>query len=186
MFTPRQTKIDVTRYHQMIDAGIFRPGERIELIEGEMLDMAPIGSRHSAAVMALTDLLYDTLDRALTMISVQNSLVLGDISEPQPDVLVLRSRADRYRDAVPRASDVLLLIEVSDTTLHYDRTRKIPLYARFGITESWIVNLVEGQLEVFREPRPQGYAVQTVLDRQTAATPAALPGVALAWGPLLG
>jgi len=186
MFTPRQTKIDVARYHQMINAGIFRPGERIELIEGEMLDMAPIGSRHAAAVNILNRLLYEAGVHHVAEISVQNSVALGDISEPQPDLLVLRPRADHYRDSVPEPADVLLLIEVSDSTLHYDRTRKLPLYSRFGIAETWIVNLLEGQLEVYREPEPHGYAFRELVDPKSVARPAGLAGVGIAWGALLG
>lgn len=186
VFMPQRTRIDVARYHQMIAAGIFHAKERIELIEGEMLDMAPIGSEHAATVNALNRLMFEAGVNRLAEISIQNSVVLGDISEPQPDLLLLAPRADHYRHAVPGASDVLLLIEVAHSSLHFDRTCKVPLYARFGVAETWIVNLVDAQLEVYRRPGRRGYATQEIVDRTRSIAPGALPEVLLRWGEVLG
>jgi Uma2 family endonuclease len=186
VFTPRRARIDVTRYHRMIDAGIFHPDERIELIEGELLEMAPIGIPHAYAVMAFTRLLVEAIPRDSGVVSIQGPVTLGDLSEPQPDVLVLRPPVERYRKARPRGADVLLLVEVSESTLRFDRKRKLPLYARHGVPESWILNLVDGQLETYREPWSGGYGLRRVLERGEPATPALLPGVALDWAALLG
>lgn len=146
-------------FERMGEAGIFRKDARLELLEGEIIEMSPIGSRHAACVNILSRLLNLAIgDRAI--VSTQNPLRLDDFSEPQPDVALLRLRDDFYRDALPSPSDVLLVIEVADTTVGYDRQVKLPLYARAGIGEVWIVNLPESQLEIYAAPA--GDAYQTI------------------------
>jgi Uma2 family endonuclease len=186
VFTPRRARIDVTRYHRMIDAGIFHPGERIELIEGELLEMAPIGGAHAAAVNVLNRCLIEHIPADRAEVWVQGPVILDRFNAPQPDLMLLKPRADRYRGADATAADVLLAIEVADSTLRFDRTRKLRLYARHGVAEYWIVNLVDGQLETYREPWSGGYGLRRVLERGEPATPALLPGVALDWAALLG
>ena len=130
----RRHRLTVQQYHHMGEAGILRQDARVELIQGELIDMTPIGSKHAGKVNRLQALLARALqDRAI--ITVRNPLILGTESEPQPDVMVLRSREDYYESSHPRPQDVLLLIEVADTSDRYDREVKLPLYARHGIPE---------------------------------------------------
>jgi len=149
----------VAEYERMGQAGILAKDARLELIEGEIVEMSPIGSRHAACVNFLSRFLNRAMgDSAL--VSIQNPIRLNDFSEPQPDVALLRLRDDFYRAAHPTPADVLLIIEVADTTLEYDRQIKVPLYAKAGIAETWIVNLPEEQIEIYAELT--GDAYQTI------------------------
>lgn len=166
-------------YHQMVRSGILREDARVELVEGEVKDMAPIGARHAACVTALTELFYRQMGARTAVVWVQNPLGLGEYSEPQPDVTLLRWRPDRYRGGEPGPDDVLLLIEVADTTLLYDRNVKVPRYARAGIPEVWVVDLSADSVIVHREPGPQGYHAVSVLRGDDMLAPQTLPGVAM-------
>ena len=140
----------------MAEAGIFSEDDRVELIEGEVVEMTPIGSRHAAHVDRLLDILTSALSRR-AIVRVQSPVQLGPTSEPQPDLCVLRRRPDFYANAHPGPDDILLLVEISDTSLDFDRTIKIPLYPKAGVHESWLVDL-EGQcVEVYRDPTGEGY-----------------------------
>ncbi|MET0646714.1 MAG: Uma2 family endonuclease [Pyrinomonadaceae bacterium] len=141
----------VAEYQRMGQVGIFSEDDRVELVCGEIIEMSPIGESHAACVGRLTQDITLMLLRS-AIVWVQNPIVLDDYSEPQPDVAVLRPRADFYGQAHPRPEDVLLIIEVSDATLAYDRKIKVPLYARSGIPETWIVNLPEEHIEVYADP----------------------------------
>ena len=144
-------RFTVYEYHRMAEAGILHEDDRVELIEGELSEMAAIGTRHFTSVNALTRLLVtEAGDEAI--VSIQNPIRLNGNSEPEPDVAVIRLRD--YRDSLPGPEDVLSLIEVSDTTLSYDRNVKLPLYARSGIPEVWILDLT-GEL-VERHTGPSG------------------------------
>lgn len=171
-------QLTVDEYHRMADAGILAPDARVELIEGEVIDMAPMKSRHASVVRQLTDLLTRTLGRA-AQVSCQLPLRLGDRSEPEPDIALLRSRPDYYRHAHPTAADVLLLIEVSDTTSRLDREVKLPLYARHGVTEVWIVDLDAAMLRVYRSPQHGGYADEQFLEAPGLLAPQGLPGTVI-------
>ena len=152
-----QHRLSVDDYYKMGEAGIFGPHERVELIEGRLIDMAPIGSDHAGKVIRFTTLLSSVLaGRAL--ISSQNPIRLSDHSEPQPDFAVLRPRSDFYEASHPEPQDVLLIIEVADTSIRYDQEIKLPLYARHGIPEVWLLDLRNAQLEVYRQPGADGYA----------------------------
>lgn len=140
----------VVEYRRMVEVGILSEKDRVELIDGEVFEMSPIGEPHAACVDALNELVRDRLG-ASVIVRVQSPIQLDDFSEPQPDVSVLRRRADFYRHAHPRPADILLVIEVSDTTLEYDRQVKVPLYARAGIPETWVVNLREKRIEVYAD-----------------------------------
>jgi Uma2 family endonuclease len=140
----------VAEYERMSEVGIFKDADRVELIEGEIVEMSPIGKRHAACVARLTQFLIQSL-QGRAVVWVQNPVRLDDFSEPQPDVAVLKPRADFYGQALPTPEDVLLLIEVSDTTLEYDRQIKVPLCARAGIPEVWIVNLADERIETYAE-----------------------------------
>ena len=131
--------------------GIFSEDDRVELVCGEIIDMSPIGERHAGCVDTLDELLRERLGRSVN-VRVQNPIRLDDSSEPQPDIVILKRREDFYRHAHPRSDDILLLIEVSDTTLEYDRQIKLPLYARAGVPEVWIVNLNDERIETHTDP----------------------------------
>ena len=176
-------KLDVHAYHRLGDAGILGADDRVELIEGEVVAMSPIGAAHVGAVMALTRLLVVAFgDRA--HVSPQGSVRLDANSEPQPDLALLRPRADQYRNALPAPADILLLVEVADSSLRFDRLVKLPLYARHGIPEVWIVDLAAGAIEVHRGPGPAGYAAATRAGRGDRLEP--MPGLALRADDILG
>jgi Uma2 family endonuclease len=168
--------ITVAEYHRMGDVGILGEHDRVELIEGELVAMAPIGSYHTGTVNKLNhSLVYAVGDHAI--VAVQNPVRLDDLSEPQPDFALLKPRPDFYRDAHARPADVLLLIEVADTSLNYDRAVKRALYARHAIAEFWIVDLTSGEVEVCRQPTADGYAAVERTGRDGALEPQLLPGV---------
>ena len=162
---PARHKLDVNDYHRMADAGIFGEDDRIELVEGDIIDMAPIGQGHEAVVSGLTEaLVMACMGRAIVW--PQNSIRLGRWSAPQPDLAVLRRRADFYATGErPGPADVLLLIEVADTSLRFDQTVKLPLYAQAGIAELWIVDLKRRVLEAHRQPAEGRYGEMTTHQR---------------------
>jgi Uma2 family endonuclease len=135
-------------FERMGEAGVFTRDARLELIEGEIIETSPIGSRHAACVKFLSRFLNRTVGD-IALVSTQNPIRLNDFSEPEPDLALLRLRDDFYRDAHPTPADVLLVVEVADTTLGYDRQVKMPLYAKAGIEEAWIVNLTDEQIEIY-------------------------------------
>ena len=154
--TPHRHAYSVDDYYRMAEAGILRPGDRVELIEGAIIDMTPIGSRHAAAVKRITQALSLSLgDRVI--VSAQDPIRLNIYSEPQPDIALLRPRADFYAGAHPGPGDVLLLVEVADSTLRFDRDTKLPLYARHGIPEVWLVDIENAQFTIHRDPQALGY-----------------------------
>ena len=149
-------RLTVDDYYRMAEAGVLAPDARVELIEGEIIDMPPIGSRHAGAVNHLLKLLGAAIGDA-AVLTVQSPVRLSNISEPQPDLMLLRPRQDAYSNSHPTARDVLLLIEVSDNTVRYDRDIKIPLYAGYGVLESWMVDLDQQELRCYRAPHSGGY-----------------------------
>ncbi len=149
---PARHRLNVDAYYKMAEAGILAKTDRVELIDGDIIDMVPIGSGHSGH----TNWLITAFARAASgdvLLTVQTPLRLDAYNEPQPDVMLLRPRADHYKARHPAAADVLLLVEVSDSSLAYDRDTKLALYARFGVPEVWIVNIPGGALEVYRTPK---------------------------------
>ncbi len=150
-------RFSVDEYHQMVEAGVFNEDDRIELIEGEIVEMAPIGSRHAACVTQLTQLFSLGLGERV-FVSVQNPIGIAN-SEPEPDLALLRPRDDFYAERHPGPEDVLLVVEVADSSFQYDREVKIPLYARSGIVEAWLVDLGNDEVVVYREPSPKGYGL---------------------------
>jgi Uma2 family endonuclease len=175
----------VEEYERMAETGIFDEDDRLELIEGEVVRMAAIGNRHSTCVRRL-DHLFSTRLGERVLVDTQNPLRLGDLSEPQPDVVLLRPRTDFYASGTPTAEDVLLLVEVAESSLAYDRQTKIPLYAAQGIAEVWLVDLTAGAVEVFRDPSPAGYREVLRLKRGEEVAPLAFPDLALSVEDLLG
>ena len=175
---PRRT-FTVDEYHKLGDAGILRPEDRVELIEGEMIEMAPIGARHFAMVNKLCTLLVTAVGKN-GIVSVQNPIVLPPRNEPQPDLAILKPRQDYYESKLPSALDVLLLIEVADSTLEYDRDAKIPTYAHHEISEVWLINIQLNTLSVFLDPTPKGYRRLLTPQRGEMITPHKLPDIELA------
>jgi len=177
-------RFDVDAFHRMSETGILAPDARVELIHGEMLDMAPIGSRHAAVVNRLNSCLVKAFG-AHGIVSVQHPLRLDGYSLPQPDVAVLKPRADFYETRHPTAEDVLLVVEVSDTTLRYDRQIKVPLYAARGVTELWLIDVAGKQVLVMREPLRGQYRSSTV-NNSGMLQIAALPQLSIDVAWLLG
>lgn len=163
----------VSEYYAMVRAGILGANDRVELIRGQVIPMSPIGSRHASCVDNLAELFISQV-RPHASVRIQNPIRLSAHSEPQPD-LALLERKQVYASRHPRPDEVLLVVEVADTTLDFDRQVKIPLYADAGLCEYWIVNLAEACLEVYRRPGPGGYAETTMLQRGDEVAILALP-----------
>ena len=169
-------------YERMVAAGIFGPEDRVELLEGEIVEMSPEKSRHAAAV----DLALEALRQAFAdgfVVRVQHPLALDDTSEPEPDLAVVPGTARDYADAHPTSA--ALVVEVADSSLDYDRTRKTAVYARAGIREYWIVNLVDRRLEVFRDPRAAACGSTSTFGAGDTVAPLAAGGSQVAVSDLL-
>jgi Uma2 family endonuclease len=171
---PRRHRITVDHYHRMADAGLFAHGERVELIEGEIIDMPPMGSRHAAWATRLADLLSVAV-RPRAMVRQEKPVRLNDASEPQPDITVVVARDDYYVSRHPAAADVLLLVEVSDTTLRYDLDVKVPLYARSGVREVWVVDLQTETVHFHRDLVNGAYRSISAVQQPDVVTLEALP-----------
>ena len=176
---PRRHAVSVEEYSRMGELGVFEPEARLELIEGELVEMAPIGSPHAGTVRILTRQ-FTRLAGDLAIVSVQNPVIIGDLSVPQPDLALLRPRADSYTRSHPTAAEVLLVVEVSDSTLRFDLGAKIPLYARFGIAEAWVVDLQDSAVRVFRDPSANGYRESHTALSGTSVCVLALPAIVIA------
>ena len=175
----------VDEYYAMAEAGILSPDERVELLEGRIYLMSPVGSLHAACV----DRLNQWLTRHVAgkaIVRIQSPIHLGGCTEPEPDVVLLKRRDDFYAQAHPTPADVLLAIEVADSTLAADRATKLPLYARHGIREAWIVNLPESCVELYSEPTPEGYRRSERRRRGQALSVPAFPDVSLSIDDVLG
>lgn len=173
-----QHRFSVEDYYRMAETGVLRPGKRMELLDGKIIDMSPIGPFHGGIVNRLSRL-FNQLSNNRWLVSAQNPLRLDEYSEPEPDVMLLKPATDDYTSRHPRPDDVFLLIEVSDTTLDFDRDTKLPAYGRAGVVEVWIVNLNETTVEVYREPNFTGYGSKVILRVGDQAKPLALPDVAV-------
>jgi len=166
-------------YHRMAEVGILKPIDRVELIRGEIVEMSPIGRRHVAFVNNLTQLLVMRL-AGRAIVSVQNPVALADDTEPQPDLAVLRQRPLPYKEAEPATEDVLLLIEVAESSLAYDRSTKLRLYAEAGIAEYWLADTIAESVEVYRDLGVGGYRDTSLLTGAATVTLLAFPDVSLA------
>lgn len=172
----QRRRFTVDEYYAMVDAGILSEDDRVELIEGEIIQMAAIGSRHAACVNRLNQLFVEQA-AGVAVVTVQNPVRLSDLTEPQPDLALARARDDFYAGAHPRPEDTLLVVEVAHTTLGYDRGTKLPLYAVAGVPEVWIVNVEEGEVEVYRDPAPRGFRTMERLGPGQVLHVVALPGI---------
>lgn len=182
---PVRHRFTIDEYHRMGEAGIFDEDARVELIEGDVVHMCPIGTRHTGGVNRLTALLIRRLGSRV-VVSVQNPMILDDFSEPQPDLTVLAFRSDYYEGAHPRPADVLLAIEVADSSLSYDRRIKAALYARKHVRELWIIDVVGKALDVYRRPAASGYREHQRLLRGKRVAMAAFPRVFFRVADILG
>ena len=171
---PQKRKFTVAEYYRMGEVGILGPDERVELIDGEIIVMPPIGPGHAGDVNRLNHRLSRRNDDSF-IVHIQNPVQLGDGSELEPDIALLRYREDYYGTAHPTSADVLLIIEVSDSSLEYDREVKAHIYGRAGVPETWVKNLPEDCIERFTEPGPEGYAQHTVHRRGETLSPVLLP-----------
>ncbi len=170
-------------YHRMAEAGILTEDDRVELIAGEIVEMAAIGVRHADCLTALTDLLRELLGQEVSL-RVQNPIHLAEGSEPQPDLALVKRR--RYRQTHPTAADVLLVIEVAESSLTYDRSVKLPLYAAAGIAEAWLVNLVDETIERHTDPRGGRYRQTVLAGRGESLASTVLPAVTIPVDAVLG
>ena len=182
---PARRRFTVAEYYAMADAGILSENDRVELLDGDIIVMPPIGDWHAGGVKFFNNtMLPKLLSRA--MIAVQDPVRLDEHSEPQPDIMLLQWRDDFYRSGHPRPADVLLLIEVADTSVGYDRNAKLPVYARAGIPEVWIVNRSARRVESYSEPSGDTYStVRHFIPGETIA-PQAFPNIVLAVDPIIG
>jgi Uma2 family endonuclease len=181
----KRRRFTVDDYHRMAEVGILTEDDRVELLDGEIVEMSPIGSDHAGHVKRLIALFTSRLG-ARVVVSVQDPVSLSRHSEPQPDVALLRPRADFYAGSHPQPEDVLLLIEVADTSVETDRRIKLPLYAQAGLREVWLLDLDAERLEVYREPAAEGYREVHVLARGQEIAPQAFPDLTLRVDDLLG
>lgn len=174
----------VDDFYRMAEAGILHPDQRLDLIEGEIVERAPIGSRHAEVVDRLAALLIRGLKPPEARVRVQGPLMLDKSSELQPDIAILLPRSYAARHPGPR--DVALLIEVADSTLLSDQQVKVPLYARHGIPEVWIVNLTNESIEIYSDPSESGYTNKRIVARSESASPIAFPSLVLSGKDILG
>jgi len=179
---PARHRISVDAFHRMGEAGILGAADRVELIDGEIIDMSPIGALHAAIVARLSSYFSQRLGGA-AVVWCQNPVRLDDTSEPEPDIAILRPRADFYMTAIPGPTDMLLVIEVADTSLAYDLGTKVPLYARHGIPEAWVIDAATRRTRVFRQPTEwseasrsagSGYATEVSIEPHAAISCAGL------------
>lgn len=183
---PQRHPITVREFFRMGETGVLGPETRIELIDGELIDMPPIGPPHASRTKRLSALLHRAVG-GRAIVSTQDPILLGDLNAPQPDIALLSPRDDFYEAEHPRPADALLLIEIADTSLAYDRDRKLPLYARFGIPEVWLIDIAGGTVTIHRDPLAEqaSYATRFPLESPGLIRPVMLPDMELDLSALL-
>jgi Uma2 family endonuclease len=178
MLAPAKHRISVKEYYRMAETGVLEPDARVELLDGEIVDMSPIGPFHGSVSNFLTEL-FILASKGRWITAVPGPVRLHDHSEPQPDLMLLKRSPNYYGKRHPRPEDVYLLVEISDTSLEKDQGKKLPAYARAGIAEVWIVNLNELTIEVYRQPHFSGYASKAILQAGDKASPQLFPDVSV-------
>ena len=171
---PKKRLFTRKEYHAMGKAGIFGHQERVELLQGEIIAMSPVGDRHMSCTRRINRLFSELNAARRAIVSVQDPIATST-SEPEPDIALLAFREDLYDFRKPGPRDVLLLIEVADSSLDYDRKVKLPYYAQVGVPEVWIANLRDDRIEAHTEPTPQGYRSTRIYDRGDTISPTAFP-----------
>ncbi len=174
----KRRQITVDDYHRMGEVGLIGPDERVELIEGEIIDMAPIGSDHASVVNKLNSLLVQAV-KGKAILSVQNPVRLSNRTEPEPDFAVLKLRDDFYSKQLPTASDTLLIIEISNTSERYDREIKLPLYATHRVPEVWVISIEQKTLSIYRSPIGERYRHEETTNAPDFISLSALPAVSV-------
>ena len=182
---PTRRRFTVAEYYAMADAGILSESDRVELLDGDVITMPPIGDWHAASVKLFANAMPPAL-QGRAMIAVQDPVRLDDSNQPQPDVVLLRWRDDYYRSGHPGPADVLLLIEVSDTTVDYDRGVKLAAYARAGIPEVWIASRPDRRIEAYTEPAGEEYATVRYFSPGENIAPLAFPDITLEVDRIIG
>ncbi|MEW4567726.1 Uma2 family endonuclease [Tautonia sp. JC769] len=182
---PARVRFTVDDYHRLAELGFLHEDARVELVEGDLIAMSPIGPRHADVVDRLVELLVPLLLRR-AIVRVQNPLRLDEHSEPEPDLMLVNCREGRYASAHPRPDDVLLLIEVMDSSADYDRGTKLGLYARFAVTEVWLIDLTEQRIELHRSPNEGTYTERLIRSRGQTVAPTRFPDVELDVDAILG
>jgi Uma2 family endonuclease len=180
---PERTRISADRYQKMVATGVLTKYDPIELIDGDMLNMPPIGLGHSAVTARLNKLLVLSVGDA-AIVSPGGSVRLGEYSVPQPDLMLLKPREDFYAGQIPTAPDVLLLVEISDSSLAFDQGIKRALYSRYGVAEYWIVDIPGKRIHVYREPTVVGYVQALECAQTDSVSPRGLPAVQVIAGTL--
>jgi Uma2 family endonuclease len=182
---PSRRHFTVDEYYAMAQAGILGEDDRVELIDGEIVEMAPIGPGHARSVNWLVNRFVGRIgDRALAL--VQNPVHLDRYNEPEPDFALVRSQPDLYRQAHPTPAEIYLIIEVADSSLATDLANKVPLYARAGVAEVWVVDLPHARVLVHREPSANGYRLLRTVPRGERLSPLAFPDCEISADDLLG
>ena len=185
LIAARRRPFTVGEYYRMAEAAILTEEDRVELIAGQIVAMSPIGSRHAACVDRLNGLLHRQPGSAF-IVRVQSPIALDAYSEPEPDLVLLRPRADFYAEAHPSAADVLLAVEVADTSADYDREVKLPLYAQAGLPEVWVIDLQKGCIEVYARPQGGAYQQRVEITANATLTSPTVAGLELAVAEVLG
>ena len=181
---PTRRRFTVAEYYALADIGIISENDRIELLDGDLIVMPPIGDWHAASVNRFTNSL-PLLLQGRAIVCVQNPMRLDDNSEPQPDIMLLRWRDDFYGGGHPGPANVLLLIEIADTSVDYDRSAKLPAYARAGISEVWIATRQDSRIEAYTEPAEGEYSNVRYAGPGESIAPQAFPEMVLEVGSLI-
>lgn len=182
---PKQVPISVEMYHYMGEIGAIGPDERVELIDGEIFEMSPVGSLHVRCVNFLMDRLVRMLGDKF-LVSVQNPIISANDTEPQPDLTILKRPSDLYRNHLPTGSDTVIVIEVADTSASFDRNRKFPKYAQAGIPEAWLVDLKRDVVELHSDPAENGYSLVKTYRRGESLVSGVIPAIELSIDEILG
>jgi Uma2 family endonuclease len=183
---PKRYRFTRADYHEMARTGILKPDLRVELIDGDIIEMNPIGRPHKGTVDRLNEIFMPRV-LGTAIVRIQSSIPLGNHGEPEPDLALLRRRADFYTTGEEETpDDILLLIEVADSSERYDRRTKAPLYARFGVPELWIVDLNNHRIQRYLDPTPDGYRTTRIYRRGESLSPLAFPDLMIAVDDILG
>ena len=174
----RRHQLNVDAYRRMFETGVIAQDARVELIDGEIFDMPPIGLPHSSIVNQLTERFVLAM-AGHAIVQPQSSIVLSDLSEPEPDLCVLRTEKDYYRYTPKRTEDVLLIVGVAESSMAYDRSIKVPMYARHNLPEVWLIDVQRRELHRFLEPCPDGYQKHDCLPTPATLTPTCLPEISI-------
>ncbi len=174
-----------TEYHRMIEAGVLTENDRVELLNGEIIQMSAIGPRHAACVNRLIEFLSRKVSR-FAIVAAQNPVQLDNYSEPEPDISLLKRRDDYYAEGHPTPEDILIAIEVADSSLEYDRHIKLPSYARSGIPEAWLIDLVSDRIEIHTQPGHGVYQEVSIVLREQKVISRSIPQLKLKADDILG